>query len=536
MAVVVGLGFIPGQALANASPVIRPVRQCPELVQSFEIPGAITHVTSATPVPGDTGPAYCDLRGFVEPAVHFQLRLPTSTYTGRYVQYGCQGLCGVFSPTPFPDCGPRGGDLAVAATDDGHDGLGDSPFLKIVDGSWGANNQAARNDFFYRAPHVVALATKRIIAAYYGAPPTHSYFNGCSTGGREGLLLAQRYPYDFDGIVAGSPANFNAPLMGIYFAWMARTNNDPSGAPIMTSAKLPALHNAVVTACDGLDGLVDGQIDDPRACRYDPSALQCPPGTDLPTCLTPAQVASVGRLYNGPADSAGRRLYPGWESRGSELAWENAIIPGAFGSIATLADNFVRHLAHPIGAPQSSLADVQFTVQELNRLTAEGIKGNALSLDYRAFRRAGGKLIIWHGWDDQSIPAVGTLDYYQRLWQRNGGLRETQQWARLFMVPTVYHCAFGGYRLNEFDPFSALVGWVEHGNAPDRIVANQRDAQLNVIRSRPVFPYPLRVEYDGTGSIDAASNFVPAQPSAPLHDIISWAGEDLYNRSGPVAR
>ncbi len=134
------------------------------------------------------------------------------------------------------------------------------------------------------------------------------------------------------------------------------------------------------------------------------------------------------------------------------------------------------------------MADIQFTVREFDRLTQEGVKGNAMSLDLDRFRRSGGKLIMWHGWDDQSIPATGTLDYYQRLWQHNGGLRATQEWARVFMVPTLYHCAFGGYRLNEFDPFPQLVDWVEHSQAPDRITANQRDTQGNVIRSRPCSP------------------------------------------------
>jgi hypothetical protein len=535
-----GLGLAPSGAAAEPGSAVRPVRSCEELVSDFDIPGAATHVTTAMlGGGGSTGePEHCDVHGYVEPAVGFQLRLPTSTYAGRYLQYGCMGLCGVIPPTPFPACGgPRGGDFAVAATDDGH--VGQGGFLAITDGTWAANNQAARNDYFYRAPHVVSLAAKRIIATYYGSPPKRSYFNGCSTGGREGLLLAQRYPDDFDGIIAGDPANFMGPLMGVYFTWLAKTNNDANGAPIITGAKLPALHDAVVAACDGLDGLVDGQIDDPRACGFDPVTIQCPPGTDLPSCLTPAQVASARRLYAGPTDADGRRLYPGGEPFGSELAWEGSIIPEPQfgGSITPLPDNYLRYVGYPIGTPHSSVAEFQFTVAEFDRLTPEGVKGNALSLDLTRFRRSGGKLIIWHGWADQSIPPAGTLDYYQRLWQHSGGLRETQRWARVFMVPTVYHCAAfaGGYRLNQLDPFPQLVAWVERGRAPDRIIANQRDAQGNVVRSRPVFPYPLRAAYDGTGSIDDASNFVPDPPSVPPHDTIDWVGTDLYTKPGPVA-
>jgi feruloyl esterase len=330
------------------------------------------------------------------------------------------------------------------------------------------------------------------------------------------------------------------PLLGLYFTWLARTNNDANGAPIITGAKLPALHQAVISACDGRDGLVDGQIDDPRACRFDPAVVQCPPGIDRPDCLTRAQVASARRLYAGPTDPNGRRLYPGGEPFGSELAWEGAVIPDPqFGATITpLPDNYLRYVGYPIGTPHSSVAAFRFTVAELDRLTPEGVKGNALSLDLSRFRRSGGKLIIWHGWADQSIPPAGTLDYYQRLWQRSGGLRATQRWARVFMVPTVYHCAefAGGYRLNQFDPFPQLVAWVERGRAPDRIVANQRDSQGNVLRSRPVFPYPLRAAYDGTGSIDDAGNFVPARPRVAPRDIVDWAGKDLYTLPGPVAR
>lgn len=538
---VVALELGPGGKSAEAAAagsVILPVRQCAELAGTFTIPGATARVRSATPMPAAGGePAYCDVRGFVEPAVGFQLRLPTTTYTGRYLQYGCGGLCGVVSPTPFPDCaGPRGGDVAVAATDDGHVGEG-GPFVAIMDGRWAANDQAARNDYFYRAPHVVSVAAKRIIAAFYGAPPKRSYFDGCSTGGREGLLLAQRYPHDFDGIIAGASAHAMGPLLGVYFTWLSRTNTAADGTPILTAAKLPALHDAVLAACDRLDGLVDGQIDDPRACRFDPAALRCPAGADQPTCLTRAQVDSVRRLYAGPKDAAGRLLYPGWQSRGSELAWEGSVIPiPGFGSLSPLPDNYLRYVGYPIGTPHSSVAEFEFTAASVHRLTPEGVKGNAMSLDMDGFRRSGGKLIMWHGWDDQSIPAVGTLDYYQRLTQRNGGLRQTQRWARAFMVPTMYHCMTGGYRLNTFDPFRELVAWVERGQAPDRVIARQEDAQHNVLRSRPVFAYPVRAKYDGTGSIDDAANFGPAPPLVRPHDTIPWVGAYLHAIPGPVAR
>ncbi|HEV2782301.1 MAG TPA: tannase/feruloyl esterase family alpha/beta hydrolase [Actinophytocola sp.] len=524
-----GLAVMPTAAAEPAGSVIRPVRPCAELVRDFAIPGAPTHVTAAAEVPAGAEPAHCEVRGFVEPAVQFQLRLPIDSYSGRYLQYGCGGFCGIIFPTPFPDCGPRAGDFAVAATDDGHPGDG-------IDGRWAADNQAARDDFFFRAPHVVSMAAKRIIAAFYGSPPRQAYFNGCSTGGREALLLAQRYPTDFDGIIAAAPASYHGPLAA-YQAWLARSNTAADGTPIITAAKLPALHDAVLAACDRVDGLADGQIDDPRACRFDPGAIRCA-GPDQPSCLTPAQVDAARKLYAGPTDGHGNRIYPGWEPYGSELGWAGWIValPELGAPIsALLADNYLRYIGYPIGTPHSSLAEFRFTVRELLRLTPEGVKANAMSLDLTAFRRAGGKLILWHGFADFAIPPNSTLDYYDRLVRHNGGLRATQEWARLFMIPGLYHCE-GGDRLTEFDAVREIVAWVERGAAPDRIIATGRDAQGTVTRTRPVFPHPLRARYDGTGSIDDAANFVPARPASPPRDTIRWPGEFLHFIPGPVAR
>ncbi|MCO1597524.1 tannase/feruloyl esterase family alpha/beta hydrolase [Micromonospora sp. RHAY321] len=534
MAVMTTMVVAPAQAAPVAPGVIRPVRGCAELVRDYAIPGAATHVVSATLVEATgTEPAQCDVRGYVEPAVNFKLRLPTDTYRGRYVQHGCPGECGVMEQAP-PECGPRNPDLAVAQTDDGHVGKGDFP-ANISDASWAENNQAARDDFYFRAPHVVSVAVKKLIQRFYGAPPKQSYFFGCSTGGREGLILAQRYPHDFDGISVGSPAIFLGPLNGIYIAFAAKTNMGADGQSILTREKLPALHNAVLAACDHLDGLVDGQLDDPRRCRFDPGTVQCSAGTDGPNCLTPAQVAVVRKLYDGPRDPDGTRLYPGWQTRGSELSWDGHLVPNEFSSARPFPDQFLQYMAYPIGRPQSSLAEIEFTVEELRRLKPESIAGNAASLDMREFRRSGGKLIMWSGWDDQSIPAVGMLDYYQRVWQRSGGLQATQQWLRTYVIPSKYHAWTGGSRLTEFETFNALVDWVERGRAPVGIVATGTNPEGGP-RARPVYPYPLVARYDGTGSVDEARNFVPVRPPGRLNDVIDWAGEDLHHRPGPVAR
>jgi hypothetical protein len=229
--------------------------------------------------------------------------------------------------------------------------------------------------------------------------------------------------------------------------------------------------------------------------------------------------------------------YPAGHARGTELFWAEFIepVPGLGGSFAGLfADSYLRHIGFPIGSPHSSLADIGFTRSEFDRLTAEGVKGNAINPDLRRFHRSGGKLIIWHGWADPAIPAAGTLDYYQRLTQQNGGMHATQEWARMFVIPSMNHCV-GGSRLTEFDPFAELITWVERDRAPERIIASGRDADNNVTRTRPVFPYPLRAKYAGAGSIDRAENFTSAPPTRPLRDAVDWVGKYLYARPGPTA-
>ncbi|RKT54931.1 tannase/feruloyl esterase family alpha/beta hydrolase [Saccharothrix australiensis] len=522
-------------AAATAEPAgaAEPVRACADLVGGHELPGAKAHVEQAVPVPAGAEPEHCDVRGHVEPAVRFQLKLPT-TYSGRYLQSGCGGFCGELVTPAIRSCTPAPGDFAVATTDDGH--VGGGPFPS-ADGSWGEGNQAARDDWAFRAPHVVSLAAKRLIAEYYGAPPRTSYFDGCSNGGREALLLAQRYPHDFDGVIAAAPANYWSALV-VYQAWMARANTDEAGRIILGDDKLAGLHDAVLARCDRLDGLVDGQLEDPRGCDFDPESVRCAPGADTPSCLTPAQVETVRKLYRGPTDERGRALYPAGQARGSELAWAGWItrFPEFGGSAAEqLADNYLRYLGYPIGAPHNTLADFEFTAEEFHRLTVVGARANAMSLDLSAFRRAGGKLLLWHGWNDQAIPAAGLLDYYERLTRRNGGPAATRQWARAFVVPSVYHCA-GGDTLNTVDPLPELVRWTEDGVAPDRLIATARAQDGTVTRSRPVFAYPTRARYDGTGSIDDAANFVPAPPRQPPHDTVDWVGSYLHHVPGPVTR
>ncbi|OXM54885.1 tannase/feruloyl esterase family alpha/beta hydrolase [Amycolatopsis alba DSM 44262] len=511
-------------ACAPATVAEAPVRDCQALVRAYDIPGATAKVTSATV--RSSGPERCEVTGRIAPAVTFRLALPVRTYGGRYLQYGCGGFCGEVSSPAVVGCGEDTGDAAVAATDDGHAG-------PAMDGSWALRDQAARDDFAFRAPHVLSLVAKQIITAYYGTPPKKSYFRGCSNGGREGMLLAQRYPRDFDGVLASSPAISILQLGGIYQTWLVRSNTGASGGPIIDATAAGVLHEAVLGACDGLDGLIDGQLEDPRLCEFDPATIRCEPGSARRNCLTAAQTEAAQRLYAGPTDGQGRRLFPGRQPFGGELGWPDWFGQGDSGTSAVLAENHLRYLDFPIGTPHSSLAGFGFTVGDYERLVPESVKINALGLDLTEFHRAGGRLVIEHGWADQGVPPSMVIDYYARLAQRNGGLENTRSFARLFLVPTLYHCG-GGELLTRHDAFPELVHWVETGRAPDRTIAEGHGRQGNA-RTRPVFAYPERARYDGSGSIDDESNFTAAPPLVNDSGIVRWLGEDLYDRRGPVA-
>jgi Tannase and feruloyl esterase len=486
-------------------------------------PGAPTRVSLASVVAATaTAPEFCDVNGYVSAQIQFELKLPTKTWQGRYLQNGCGGFCGAVGSPGFPSCDLQpGGDFAVSATNDGHAGAG-------FDALWAATDQQERVDFGTRAVHVVSVASKAIIQAFYGTAPQRSYFSGCSDGGREALMEAQRFPADFDGIVAGAPANIWAPLNGEYQAWLGRINADAQGQPILTPDRLPALHAAAIASCDGADGLMDGQIDDPRACSFDPASIQCAAGANQPACLTPAQVDVARKAYSGPVDAQGRHLYPGGEPVGSELAWAGWFVTtGAPGIGLLIGDNYLKYSAFPIGQGTSSVQDWRFTVDGFNRLRTEGPVFNATNPDLSAFRRRGGKLILWHGWSDQAIAPTGTPAYYDAVQDRMGGLGSVQQFARLFMFPSMYHCG-GGFGPTQFDMINPITHWVERGEAPARIVATQTDAGGKVVRTRPVFAYPEQARYVGSGSIDDAGNFVGVMPAHRPNDDFQWVGSDLF--------
>jgi hypothetical protein len=508
----------------------------PQIPDFGEIAGAPTDIWSATLVPASsTTGAYCDVKGNIAPQNQFELKLPTQTWQGRYMQIGCGAACGDIAPPTSPPCTAQpGGDFAVAATNDGHVSQAGSDL-------W-AQDEQLRRDYAYRAVHVLSVASKAIIQTYYGRGPSYSYFMGCSDGGREALSEAERYPDDFNGIVAGSPGLLMPDLIGEDVPWEVDSNLDQNGNPILTEDKLPALHSAVMAACAGQSGTADGIIQDPRSCNFDPASLTCPSGQDNSTCLTPAQVAVVKKLYQGPVDEHGNHLSPGGLPYGSELAWAGAVISpqGQPSELDSLAGSQFRYMDFPVGeaGPQTTL-DWQFTDRGFRELVNTYYTTNT---DLTAFRNHGGKLIMYQATADVFVPPWAAEDYYGALSEQMGGLKSVQQFARLFMIASGYHCG-GGYGPwqvsgapsgvgNAVGLTNYIVDWVEQGTAPDEVVTSQVDSSGNVTRTWPVFPYPELTKYKGSGDVDSADSYVGAMPKTPPKPF-EWIGESLFSPQGP---
>jgi Tannase and feruloyl esterase len=510
-------------SLANSSALaILPTVACTDLagMDFSDVDEAPTHIDSATVVAATaTTPEYCRILGFVEPQVRFEVRLPTQTWNGRYMQTGGGGFGG---NVPINSCADiLSENYAVAAHNTGHVGGG---------AEWGRNDEQLRIDFAHRSTHVTAVAAKALIAAFYGQGPAFSYFRGCSTGGREGLMEAVRYPADFDGILIGhvaSPALQGAGANN----WLAQYGSrpDPLGAGtdvIMSDAKATLLHDAVMDACDGLDGLVDGLLNDPRNCDFDPSTLACP-GADAPDCLTAEELTVAEKYYDGPRNSDGTRLYPGTVPYGSELGW-----PSEPPRSAGFANGQLRNLQYPIKKnPPDGWTFYDFDFDEdfnWGQLKYGWKLYDPLVPDLSAFHAMGGKLIHYHGWSDVSVSAKTAIDYYTEVADSMGGPQALDDWYRLFLIPGAFHCGGGGVRLGATGPspagtdaFLALVDWVESDTAPDTFTTRYFQGST-VVRTRPVFPYPQVAEYDGTGSIDDAANFVAADPPVAHDGDIHW--------------
>jgi feruloyl esterase len=442
-------------------------------------------------------PAFCRVSGVVEREIQFELWMPMP-WNHKLLAVGNGGLAGSINYRQMIEPLQRG--YATGSTDTGHRGAGN-------DASWALGHTQRVIDFAHRSIHAMTEADKAIIEAFYGARPAHSFFSGCSQGGQEALIEAQRYPRDYDGIVAGDPANFWTHNQ-ISHLWTVKALDGDSYIP---AAKVPVLAEAVNNACDALDGIKDGILTDPRQCHFDPETLLCKSG-DAPNCFTAAQVEAVKKLYQGPGAQIYPGLLPGGESGpGGWSQWMSGPRPGA-GGHANLGLPFFKDIVFEdpnwdYHAFQFETApgfdnDVQFLDDKLAAIF------NATNPDLSAFRANGGKLIQYHGWSDPDITPLNSIEYYESVSKANSNAAE---FYRLFLVPGMQHCQ-GGPGPSKFDMVSALEQWVEHGTAPDQVLALHVTTGGAVDRTRPLCAYPMQARWRGTGSTDDAQNFVCARP------------------------
>ena len=467
------------QALALPEATILSATLVPE--GSFTPPSA----TGATATPLAMVAA-CRVVGRVPPAVNFEVWMPVSGWNGKFQGVGGGGFAGVISYGAMATALRRG--YATASTDTGHATPG---------GAWAMGHPELVIDFGYRAIHEMTVKAKAIVEAFYGTGPRLSYFVGCSTGGRQGLMEAQRFPNDYDGIVAGAPANYWTRMPAGNLAAAAATLKDD--ATRLPAATLAALNKGALAACDARDGVTDGLIENPRQCSFDPGSLQC---SAAEADCVPDPGASRRRQKDlrigGEPPHEGRDL-PGMPP-GSELTW-SALAGGP--QPFPLALDFYRYFV--FADPNWEWQTMDFDHDVAAGEAKVGAVLNAIDPDLRAFKARGGRLVMYHGWNDQLISAQNTINYYDSV-AKTMGTSATDEFARLFMAPGMLHCA-GGTGPNAFDAVGALEQWVEQGRAPAQIIASH-SSNGAVDRTRPLCPYPQVATYTGSGSVDEAASFV----------------------------
>ena len=478
---------------------------------------ADTTITAAVTVPADgKTPDYCRVDGHVATpgnTVNFRLGLPAS-WNGKFLFEGVGGFGG--SIAPLTNGLEKG--YASASTDTGHQGT-------ATDASWALNNPAKRIDFAYRGTHVTAATTKALSQAYYGSAPRRAYFNGCSNGGRQALMEAQRYPEDFDGIIAGDPSFGTMGQIRRTLVYQKLL----SAGHFLSAAKISMIAKAVLDSCDAQDGLADGLITDPRLCTFRPETLKCA-GADAPNCLTSGELEAVNAIHSDLKGPGGRTLvrFPlghedgatGWQawvtgaSDPQQRADNTLALTGRNPAGFSFQDGYLKYLAF-------EGADGTFDWRTFD-VDRDGPKlqpfmdvFSPTSPDLSKLRSRGGKLILYHGWADPALSALVTIAYYDDVVKKAGGRPQSDRFVELFMAPGMHHCQGTGPGPNRFDMVTALDEWVDKGTAPARVVATH--ATNGVIdRTRPLCPYPQVAKYTGRGSVDAAESFVCALPESRI--------------------
>jgi Tannase and feruloyl esterase len=510
-----------GQASGAASRGIAPAQKCADLV-NLKIPSSTMVITKAAAIPA--APAgtvrasaqspdmisvaigsYCRADGTIDErtgvdgksyAISFAIALPDN-WNGRFLFQGGGGLNGSVNP---PLGGQAAGEapalargFAVVSTDTGHTGaVFDPAFMQ---------DQLASLNFAYIAVGRVTVIAKEIIAQYYGQPAKHSYYDGCSTGGREGMLMSQRYPTYFDGIISGDPAMrtgySNIGLSWARAAFAQIAPKDAAGKPVpaqdFSDGDKQLIASAIMKSCDDKDGLKDGMIFNPEACRFDPAVLTCKgPKTD--SCLTSEQAGALEKAFSGPKDSRGNQVY-------SAFPYDTGYILGAGGAFSSFL---------PSAGPNPLASVLPPTDLDIDRLVAAVEANESQTLtdttwtNLSTYFGHGGKLVFYHGTSDPVFSPFDTLAYYKKMAAANGGADAVMNSSRFFFVPGMNHCRGGPATLDTFDLLKAVVDWVENGTAPDFVVATGKDFPA---RSRPLCAYPKHAQYKGQGNPEDAGSF-----------------------------
>jgi len=474
--------------------------------------GAFTPPTGSA-APYKELPAFCRVAGVIKPTsdseIKFEVWLPSANWNGKFHGIGNGGFAGSISYTGLAGALARG--YATASTDTGHSG---------GDASWALGHPEKIVDYGHRAIHEMTEKAKLVVKAFYGDGPKRSYFASCSNGGRQALMEAQRYPNDYDGIIAGAPANaFSQILTG--FAWnMQLLLSDP--ASYIPAKKLKAIETAVLAACDARDGVTDGVLDDPTKCGFDPAVLLCK-GAETDDCLTENQVAALKKIYAGPRNAKGQLIIPGFTPGGETglggwAPWITGATPTAALQFFFSTQTFKNMVYNNPNWDYKS-----FDLDRDGKAADEKLASvlNATDPNLKAFSARGGKLILYHGWNDAALPPMNTVNYFQSVLAKMGQ-RQANGFVRLYMAPGVQHCAGGpgpdsfgqmvtrGQSDPQHDLTLALERWVEQGGAPEMVIATKRQGanpESPALRTRPLCPYPQVARYKGSGSADEAANF-----------------------------
>jgi Tannase and feruloyl esterase len=560
-----GGGQNDGTQMANLK-VVASKETCAALSTATEAGGQTVDISAyqvgADP---DSGVQYCAVTGTINTNIGFEVLLPISTWRQRYLQVGCGGLCGSIglNAPQTSDYAPlQDGDFVIASQDEGHSGQSTA---------WSTNG-AQRVDFAYSSDHQLAQVSKGLATMFYGLAPKYSYFDGCSQGGHQALTEVQRYPHDFNGVLAGSPANIMTELNSVFHEY----ENDASLDPTRTSETLDEpmallVNKAALAVCDKD---TDGLMLDYRACeeKFNLESLLCAAGVtqdvNAPTCLTQTQINAFKNIYSGPVDPQGNHLFPGGYPLGSEPDMTNgtsvllpATLPAPAGNAGFITEWYqyfgIGTPATGVDLGSNAVLDEQFTDASFDQIEQLAPFWDATNPDIGQFQRDGGKLILWAGEADYSIPTVSSLSYYQAVVRANGGIQNTQQFARYYLLPSVGHCGdtSSDKGADQYNGLGAVVQWTELGQAPNSLVATQYNDETvaktgggpgggppstsdltdaisaqgaadtsGVHRTLPIFPYPELPAYNGQGDPDSASSY-HGQVSEALQQPTPWLGK-----------